>query len=143
MLITRYQPFREFRDLTSRFNSILSDFDRWEGEEGTFRPVVNTREGEFAYHVDVDLPGVKKEDIKINVTGNRLTMSGERHHKEEVKEEDYHRVESSFGRFERSFTLPDDADGENITAANKDGVLEVIIPKLKTQAEPVKQITVK
>lgn len=143
MLITRYQPFREFRDLTSRFNSILSDFDRWEGNEDAFRPVVNTREGEFAYHIDVDLPGVKKEDIKINVTGNRLTMSGERHHKEEVKEEDYHRVESSFGRFERSFTLPDDADGENITAANKDGVLEVIIPKIKTQSEPVKQITVK
>ncbi|MBE0498661.1 MAG: Hsp20/alpha crystallin family protein [Campylobacterales bacterium] len=140
MLLTRYQPFNEFRDITSRFNTLLSGLNE---ESDCFRPIVNTREGEFAYHIDVDLPGVKKEDIKIDVTGNRLTMTGERHHKKELKEKDYRRIESSFGKFERSFTLPDDADVENITAANKDGVLEVIIPKLKTEPKGIKQIPVK
>lgn len=140
MFLTRYQPFNEFRDITSRFNTLLSGLDE---ESDSFKPIVNTREGEFAYHIDIDLPGVKKEDITIDVTGNRLTMSGERHHKTEVKEKDYRRIESSFGKFERSFTLPDDADAESITAANKDGVLEVIIPKLKTEAKEVKKIPVK
>lgn len=140
MLLTRYQPFNEFRDITSRFNTLLSGLE--EESEG-FKPIVNTREGEFAYHIDVDLPGVKKEDIAIDVTGKRLTMSGERQHKKEVKEKDYRRIESSFGKFERSFTLPDDADAENITAASKDGVLEVVIPKLKTEATLAKQIHVK
>jgi HSP20 family protein len=140
MFLTRYQPFNEFRDITSRFNTLLSGLDE---ESDSFKPIVNTREGEFAYHIDIDLPGVKKEDIKIDVTGNRLIMSGERHHKKEVKEKDYRRIESSFGKFERSFTLPDDADAESITAANKDGVLEVVIPKLKTEAKEVKKIPVK
>lgn len=140
MLLTRYQPFNEFRDITSRFNTLLSGLE--EESEG-FKPIVNIREGEFAYHIDVDLPGVKKEDITIDVTGKRLTMSGERQHKKEVKEKDYRRIESSFGKFERSFTLPDDADAESITAASKDGVLEVVIPKLKTEATLAKQIHVK
>jgi len=58
-----------------------------------------------------------------------LTISGERKVKEEVKEEDYHRVESSYGKFERSFTLPDNVDAENVDASTNDGVLEVVLPK--------------
>ncbi len=143
MLISRYHPFNEFRDSTSRFNSLLGGLDESDSVSDAFRPTVNTREGEFAFHIDVDLPGVKKEDIKIDVTGNILTMSGERHHKREIKKEDYNRIETSFGKFERSFTLPENIDTENITASNKDGVLEVVIPKQKTEATPVKQIHVK
>ncbi len=144
MLLTKYNPFDEFKDFRKRFNSLLSEF---EGEGSSslsgFNPVVNTREGEFAYHVDADLPGVKKEDIKINVKGNMITLSGERKHKKEINEKDYHRVESSFGKFERSFSLPEDADAENITASNEDGVLEIVIPKLKSAADEVKNIEVK
>ena len=143
MFLTKYHPFDEFKDFRSRFNSLLSEFDDRESSLNGFTPVVNTREGEFAYHVDADLPGVKKEDIKINVKDNVLTISGERHHKEEVKEEDYHRVETSFGKFERSFTLPKGSDTENISASNKDGVLEVVIPKLETETEKSKKIEVK
>ena len=143
MFLTKYHPFDEFKDFRSRFNSLLSEFDDRESSLSGFTPVVNTREGEFAYHVDADLPGVKKEDIKINVKDNVLTISGERHHKEEVKEEDYHRVETSFGKFERSFTLPKGSDTENISASNKDGVLEVVIPKLKSETEKSKKIEVK
>ena len=143
MFLTKYSPLDEFRDFSSRFNSLLSEFDNKESSLSSFTPVVNTREGEFAYHVDADLPGVKKEDIKIDVKDNIVTISGERHHKEEVKEEDYHRVETSFGKFERSFTLPNGADSENITASSKDGVLEVVIPKLKSETEKAKKIEVK
>ena len=143
MFLTKYSPLGEFRDFSSRFNSLLSEFDDRESSLSGFTPVVNTREGEFAYHVDADLPGVKKEDIKIDVKDNIITISGERNHKEEVKEDDYHRIETSFGKFERSFTLPKGADAENITASNKDGVLEVVIPKLKSETKKAKKIKVK
>jgi len=145
MFLTKYNPFDEFKDFNSRFNSLLSEFENKESSSSLsgFTPVVNTREGEFAYHVDADLPGVKKEDIKINVKGNMITISGERRDKKEVNKEDYHRVETSFGKFERSFTLPEGADVENITASNEDGVLEVVIPKLKSETEKVKKIEVK
>ncbi|WP_373036738.1 Hsp20/alpha crystallin family protein [Sulfurimonas sp.] len=143
MFLTKYNPFDEFKDFSSRFNSLLSEFDNRGSSLSGFVPVVNTREGEYAYHVDADLPGVKKEDIKIDVKDDVLTISGERHHKEEVKEDDYHRIETSFGKFERSFTLPKGADIENITASSKDGVLEVIIPKQKSEAEKAKKIEVK
>lgn len=143
MFLTKYRPLGELENFSSRFNSLLSEFDNRESSLSGFTPVVNTREGKFAYHVDVDLPGIKKKDIKISINGNMITISGERKDKKEVKEEDYHRVETSFGKFERSFTLPEGADTENITASNADGVLEVVIPKLKSEAKKVKKIQVK
>jgi HSP20 family protein len=118
------------------------------GEESSisgFVPVMNTREGEFAYHIDVDLPGVKKEDIKVDIEDNVLKISGERNFKKEVKEEDYYKIETSFGKFQRNFTLPNNVDVENIEAASKDGVLEVIIPKIKVKEKEkeVKKVSVK
>jgi len=121
----------------------MHEFEVEESSLNGFKPVVNTREGEFAYHVDADLPGVKKDDIKISIEGKMITISGERKHKKEVKEADYHRIETSFGKFERSFTLPEGADAENITAASKDGVLEVTIPKLKSETKKVTNIKIK
>lgn len=73
---------------------------------------------------------------------NRLTICGERKTKEEVKKDDYYRMESSYGKFERSFTLPDNVDAENVSAATKDGVLEVVLPK-KERNETSKQVEVK
>ena len=143
MILTKYNPMGEFRDLSTRFNSLLSEFDNKESQLGGFIPTVNTRENEFSYHVDADLPGVKKEDIKVDITDNVITISGERNDREEIKEEDYHHIETSFGKFERSFTLPKDADTENISAINKDGVLEVVIPKQKSETKKVKKIEVK
>ena len=128
MLITPYNPFKEIRDIE---NHLFGNRPMAKEENvATFTPKVNTREGEYAYHVDVDLPGVKKEDIHIDLKDNVLTVSGERDFKEEVKEEDYYRVETRFGKFSRAFTLPDDADTENIDASCDNGVLEVVIPKL-------------
>ena len=141
MLITPYNPFKEMRELENRLFGGRA-LNELEESVATFTPKVNTREGEFAYHVDIDLPGVKKEDIKVDVKENVLTISGERHSKEEVKEKDYYRMESSFGKFSRTFSLPDNADIENIEASSDNGVLEVIIPKLATKAA-AKSISVK
>jgi HSP20 family protein len=104
---------------------------------------MNTREGEFAYHIDVDLPGVKKEDIKVDVEDNMLKISGERSFKKEVKEEDYYKVETSFGKFQRNFTLPDNVDAENIKASTDNGVLEVVLPKIAEKKKETKKIEVK
>lgn len=143
MFLTKYSPINDLRDFSSRFNSLLSEFDQRDSSIGGFKPTVNTREGEFAYHVDADLPGVEKKDIKITVNGNMMTISGERKEKKEVDKKDYHRVETSFGKFERSFTLPEGTDTENITASQQDGVLEIVIPKLKSEDNKTKKIEVK
>lgn len=149
MLITRFDPFKDLRDLNRRFNYLSTSFPKMDlGDESSisgFVPVMNTREGEYAYHIDIDLPGVKKEDIKVDIEDNVLKISGERNFKKEVKEEDYYKIETSFGKFQRNFTLPDNVDVENIDASSKDGVLEVIIPKIKAKEKEkeVKKIAVK
>ena len=149
MFLTKYNPLKELNELERRmvsgFPSLKTSLPSISFEDDLmgFAPVVNTREGEFAYHVEADLPGVEKEDIKVDVKDNILTISGERKHKEEVKRDDYYKLESSYGKFERSFTLPKGVDAENIQASSDKGVLEVTIPKLKTEVEKTKKITVK
>ena len=87
---------------------------------------------------------IQKEDINISVEDKKLTISGERKVKEEIKEENYYKVESNFGSFFRSFSLSEEADVENIHAESKDGVLEVIVPKLeKALVNKVNKITIK
>ena len=128
MLVTRFDPFKQFKNLEKSFYEYPSN----EGVSG-FVPVVNTREGEFAYHIDVDLPGVDKKDIKVDMHKDILTISGERKTKEEIKEDDYYKIETSFGKFSRSFNLPENADVENIEASGENGVLEVVVPKLSEE----------
>jgi len=108
-----------------------------------FNPNVNTREGKEAYHIELDLPGIKKENVDISVEENTLTILGTRELKDEIKEENYYKVESSYGKFSRSFSLPEKVDIENIKAVSQDGVLEVIIPKLKIVENKVQKIEIK
>lgn len=142
MLLTKFDPFKEFRTLEKRVNKAFS-VDLSKDLFSNFTPSVNTREGKFAFHIDADLPGVKKEDISVKVENNILTLKGEIKSREEVREDNYYKIESSYGNFSRSFTLPDGVDVENIHAENRDGVLEVTIPKLKGKHESVKEIKVK
>lgn len=127
MLLTRFDPIRTM----DNFYKIIDNYPTVEQNRAIsgFVPKVNTREGKYAYHIDIDLPGMKKEDINIDVHDNSLSISGERKYKDEIKEEDYYKVETSFGKFERVFTLPDNIDTEKISANSADGVLEIIIPK--------------
>jgi len=144
MLITKFDPMREFRNLEDRMmNSLKLSTDVDVTNVTGFTPSVNTREGEYAYHVEVDLPGVKKEDINVDLKDDVLTISGERKTKSEISEKDYYKKECSYGKFHRSFTLPEDTDIENIEANSEDGVLEVVIPKLKKVEKESKKIEVK
>jgi HSP20 family protein len=143
MLVRRFDPFHEIRILEDRFlRNYQAEVAERDASISAFSPSVNTREGEFAYHVDIDLPGVKKEDIKVDLKEGQLSVSGERHFKEEVKEEDYYKVETNFGKFTRTFSLPESVDIENIDASMDNGVLEIVIPKLAKQ-ENMKSIAIK
>jgi len=149
MLLRRYRqrdPFSDFRRSFELLNTMLNSVDSTKDvvkERYDFTPAVNTREGEYAYHLELDLPGVKKEDIKVDIEDNKLVISGEKRLKEELKEENYYKVESYYGEFKRSFALPEEADIENIHAESEDGVLQVTIPKLdKSNIEKIKRIKV-
>lgn len=129
-------PFTGRRDLMSRFEDFFNDFDRdflssrsWPERSletlAEFSPSVDIEENEEMYMVSADLPGIKKDEIKIDVTGNTLRVSGER--RREIKEEGYY--ERSSGRFSRSFTLPEAVDSKKIEANFEDGVLRIVLPK--------------
>jgi HSP20 family protein len=92
-------------------------------------PLVDITEDDKEYLVKAEIPEMKKEDIKINVHDDVLTLSGERKYEKEEKGKKYHRVERAYGSFLRSFTLPEDADGSKISAEYKDGMLKLHLPK--------------
>ena len=143
MLVTRYNPYREFEGVKRSldlFNSILNSVEssREGGGISSFIPAVNTREDEKSYIVEVDLPGVDKNDIEITTEDNVLTISGERKTRDEIKEDDYYKIESSYGKFSRSFTLPENVDVNKIEAKNENGVLEIVIPKKEEDKKPKK-----
>jgi HSP20 family protein len=108
-------------------------------------PAVNITERKEDYLVSLAAPGLKKEDFKIDVEGNMLTISSEKEEKNEEKEEKYTRQEYSYSSFERSFTLPDEVSKDKIDAHYQDGVLKLVLPK-KEEAKKMsisKQIAVK
>ena len=146
MLVKRYEPFNDIRKSFDLVNAIINSVSETsqasEKEPMAFSPKVNTREGKEAYHIEVELPGIKKEEVDVKVEENILSISGERHLREEVKEENYHKVESHYGKFSRSFTLPERVDVENIHAESANGLLEVVIPKLHL-VETSKKIEIK
>lgn len=105
-------------------------------------PSVNISESETEYHIEADLPQVKRDDIQLTVEEGVLTIRGERKHQREEKKKKYHRVESAFGSFVRRFTLPENADADKVEASFKDGTLEVTIPKTEPKASKARQIKV-
>ncbi len=102
-----------------------------------FTPAFEVKETKDAYVFKADLPGLKEDQIDISVTGNRLTVSGERAEEERKEEENYFAYERSYGAFSRSFTLPEGADLEHVQAEMKDGVLQIRVPK-KPESQPRK-----
>jgi HSP20 family protein len=102
---------------------------------------VDITEDEKEYLIKAELPEVKKEDVKVTVENGVLTMTGERKFEKEQKDKKYHRIERSYGSFMRSFSLPEAAAGDKVSAEFKDGVLKVHLPK-SPEAKP-KSIDVK
>lgn len=148
MALTRWRPtqavFPPVWDIQNEINRVFDNLWGRPTEEtelrGMWSPSVDIAETKDEIVVSADLPGLNKEDIKVNVENNVLTFSGER--KQEKKDEgsNYHRLERSYGFFSRSFTLPATVKSDKIKAAYKDGVLRLSLPKAE-EAKP-RQIAV-
>ena len=130
-----------------RYNSALNDYvptsfsnliDRFFNESVTrsggsvysaFIPKVDVIENEKDYEIQVAVPGMSKEDFKIDLNDNYLTISGERKLSKEKNEKNFHSIETQYGTFSRSFSLPENVDANNIKAKYENGILEISIPK--------------
>lgn len=135
MALVHWDPFG---DMDTLFNRLMPrSFGAWprltrNGDGDTtleWSPSADISETDKEYLVRAELPSVKKDDVKVTVDGGMITIEGERKQQREDKNEKFHRVESVYGSFARSFSLPDDVNTTNIRCESKDGVLTVHIPK--------------
>ena len=145
MAVVRWDPFRDLNMLQDRMNRLFEDAGRnWKGDEPasttTWSPAVDIFETESEIVVKAEVPGMERKDITLNLENNVLTLKGERRFLKEAKEENYHRIERSYGGFSRAFSIPATVDEEKIRADYQDGVLKIVLPK-KEQLRP-KQIKI-
>jgi len=146
MNLVRWNPRREMSMLHDRYSRFFDDpFFRIarmdeDANLGHWNPAVDLYEKDDRLVIKAELPGVDKNDIKVELKDRVLTLSGERTYDNEVKEENYYRKERSYGKFQRAFTLPADVDSDKITAEFKDGVLRVEVPK--PEEKKAKQVTI-
>jgi HSP20 family protein len=144
MTLVNWSPFREFEDVFNRYNQLLGR-SRAGSEESSnevvqWRPAANISETDKEYLIKAELPEVEKKDVEVTVHEGVITIRGERRFERTDESEKQHRVESFYGSFARSFSLPADADESKIYAESKDGVLKVHVPK--TQAVKPKAIDI-
>lgn len=136
MAIQRYRPLSLIdqlqREMASVFNTPATE-SNFGSEEWT--PAVDIAETANDYQIHADLPGVKSEDIEVTAESGVLTIKGQRQEKTEEEKAHFKRVERFTGTFMRRFTLPETADIEHIKATTRDGVLELVIPKIP-QTQP-------
>jgi HSP20 family protein len=146
MAIVRWNPTRDLMQMREEMDRLFGQFlRRGEGEEATWgqgmwAPPVDIYETDDAFMLKAELPGFTKDDVNIEVHENRLIIRGERKRETEAKEDQYHRLERAYGRFERAFWLPTTVDAEHIQASFKNGILEMRLPKSE-RAKP-KQIPI-
>ena len=136
--VAEWDPVRAMRDLL-RWDPFreMAPFDFPAFEAPAFNPSFEVTENQEGYFFKADVPGVKKEDIEITTTGNRLQISGKRESEQEVKKERIYTYERQYGSFARAFTLPEGAELASARSDLKDGVLTLFIPK-KPGAQPKK-----
>ena len=141
MTMVRFDPFRELATMQDRINRIFGDaytrrYDDDLTQRGEWFPPVDIYENANQEIVlKAELPGLAREDIDLRVENNTLTLRGERKRESEVKQEQYHRVERSYGAFSRSFSLPTRIDTDKVRAEFKEGVLSITLP-VKAEAKP-------
>ena len=145
MNLIRWDPFRELEGIQARLNRAFGEAPARTFDDDRFFanwvPPVDIQETEKEYVVKADLPDVKKEDVKIEIDDDVLTVEGERKQEKEEKDKRFHRTERTYGKFVRRFALPTHVDGAAVKADFKDGVLNVHLPK--TEAARPKAIEVK
>ncbi len=146
MSLVRWNPSRELNRMHDDLNRLISSFFSGDAPEtsfarGAWEPAVDISETPESYLVTAELPGMSKDDVNISYEDGILTIRGEKKQEKEEKRKNYHRVERSFGAFERSFRVPSRVMVEKIEAKFKDGVLSLMLPKAE-EARP-KEIPIK
>jgi HSP20 family protein len=146
MSLIKWSPTRDLQTLQEGINRVFSDafgqsglFDN-DVALSAFRPPVDIIDTDEAFLIHVELPGVKKENVSIEMKENILTLKGERVEEKKYAQGSYYRSERTFGKFERSFSMPAMINPDTIRANFNDGVLEVIVPKPEEQKP--RQITI-
>ena len=146
MALARWTPNRDMMSVRDEMSRVLNEaFGRGTPDEsawisGAWTPPVDIYETDEALVMKAELPGFSKDDISIELKENTLVIKGERKHEDEVKEGNYHRMERSYGAFQRAFMLPITVDQEKVKASYNDGILELRLPKV--QAAQPKRIAV-
>jgi len=140
MAIIRWDPFRDLTTLRERMNVLFGDVYPSRGEEkdlvaNTWNPSVDIYEHNGNLVLTAEVPGLDENDIEVKIEDSTLTIQGDRKFEKEVKEENYHRVERSYGSFFRSFSLPRNIDQDKIKAENENGILKITMPK-KAELKP-------
>ena len=151
MAITRWNPARELLNVEREFNKFFNTFGNRFGlletseadeyENAVWMPLTDISENKNSFILKLDLPGVSKEDVKISFSDGQLNISGERKQEKENKDSKYHRVERTYGKYFRSFTLPKQIKEDKIDAEFKDGQLTITVPKaeeIKPKEIPIK-----
>ena len=146
MSIIRWRPTRDLLNIRDEVNRLFDNFftglpERRRGLlEGEWAPSVDIAETDNEVVVTAELPGVKQDDVDITIADDVLTLKGEKKEEKEVKEKNYHRIERSYGSFQRSVSLPAGVQADKAKATYKDGVLHITVPKTE-EAKP-KQIKI-
>ena len=141
MAIIRFDPFRDMTTLRDKMNRLFEDTFAQRGEDkdmisSAWLPAVDIFESDQELVLTAEVPGIEEKDIEISLENNVLSVRGERKFEKETKEENYHRIERSYGTFYRSFTLPNYVDPEKINAVHENGVLKIRMgkkPELKSK----------
>jgi HSP20 family protein len=129
--LDRWEPFRDMLNLRADMDRLFKTFFTGfpdEGE-GIWAPVVDIEEDKDNILVKAEIPGLKKDEIRVTVRDNMLSISGERKQKQEIKDRVFHRIERSYGKFSRRISLPVAVDADKIKANYKDGILHITLPK--------------
>ncbi len=142
MAIIRWDPYRDLVTMRERMNKLFEDLVTQKGEDkdiasSAWSPAVDIYETDSELVLTAEIPGIEEKDIEINIEDSTLTIRGERRFEKETKEENYHRIERSYGSFFRSFTLPSYVDHEKIEAEHENGILKIRMPK-KAELKPRK-----
>ncbi|HOI29759.1 MAG TPA: Hsp20/alpha crystallin family protein [Melioribacteraceae bacterium] len=144
MTLIKFEPLREFESIHDRIQRYFDDFSNFGFQfSDNFNPRIDVSEDEKTYNVIAEIPGIKKENLKITLQDNILTIEGEKKKEEDSKEKNYYRSERIFGSFKRCFTLPSEVDSEKVDAKFEDGVLSVSLKKLEPQPKKEKVIELK
>lgn len=138
MTLIKFEPLRELENFNNRIQRFFGEYPMNFDWSQSFNPRVDISEDEKNIFINAEIPGVKKDDLKISLQDNILTISGEKKSEtEERKDKNFYRSERIFGSFTRSFTLPEEINPDKVDAKFEDGILKVKIEK--AEAKEVKE----